>query len=133
MDMDAQGNRFLLDSPQLVAVRCHRNANAAAERDRFLAMAARGAVLVSPSVSEGEQLAMNSAMKAGFPVIFVRRSGFSDFAKPGGELFDRCAAGQLLQLSPWPYTTRQEPLTRKKCLAMNDVAADICAGHDLLL
>lgn len=130
LTLDTQGNRFLLDAPWMVAVRCSRSADVTAERERYLAMARRGAVLVSPSVSPGEKAAMRAAMDCGYPVVFVRPQGFSNFAKPGGRTFDICAAGRFLQVSAWPFTTRPDELDRKRCLAMNAVASALAAGHD---
>lgn len=124
------GNRFLLDNPNKVAVKCHRNMTAAEKERtimRFLMMAQRGAVLVSPRISQGEKDVMDMIQAAGFPFIQLLENGFSPMWKPGGEMFDACASGQVLLVAPWPYHTDRHAITRDQCLFLNDLAALICS------
>ena len=92
----ALGNRFLLDRPLKVPVRCSRRLTEKeieGEVARFLGMAKEGAVLVSPSISPGEKRVMRAAFDAGFPVVYLQENGLGELASPGwGE--DGC-------LQPW--------------------------------
>ena len=123
------GNRFLLDSPNKVAVKCHRDMTEE-EKERtiahFLMMAQRGAVLVSPRISQGEKDVMDMIQAAGFPFIQLLENGFSPYWKPGGEMFNACACGQVLLIAPWPYHSDRHTITRDQCNRLNDLAALIC-------
>ena len=124
------GNRFLLNSPNKVAVKCHRNMTEEEMEHtvaRFLMMAQRGAVLVSPRISPGEKAVMDMIQAAGFPFIQLLENGFSPLWKPGGEMFNACASGQVLLVAPWPHHTGRTTITRDQCNQLNDMAALICA------
>ena len=129
LSVTVMGNRFLLDSPNKVAVKCHRNMTEdEKERTiaRFLMMAQRGAVLVSPRISPGEKAVMDMIQEAGFPFIQLLENGFSPYWKPGGEMFNACASGQVLLVAPWPYHSDRHAITRDQCNLLNDLAATIC-------
>ena len=124
----AIGNRFLIDSPDMEQVQLTRKlteAQIAEERDKFLAMAKSGTVLVSPAISNGERVVMRTIMDAHLPQIFITPWGFNKFSKPGHQYFDACAEGRLLLLAPWPHQNERIPLTRAMCLALNKMAEDI--------
>ena len=124
---EAQGNIFLLERPERVAVRVSRRVKTgeeiAAVVERFVAMARGGAVLVSPSISPGEMAVRDALLDAELPFVLVRPSGFERYGKPSGRLFEACAAGRLLQVSEHPFTTRRVELTRPLCEEMNSLAA----------
>ena len=90
-------------------------------RDELLAAARRGAVLLSPCVSDGERQIARDALAAGLPLVTMANKGFSPRQKPAGRLFDACAAGNLLMLAPasWPYLPGEKPMTRFDATAMN--------------
>ena len=90
-------------------------------------MAQRGAVLVSPRISPGEKEVMDMAQAAGYPVIRLLENGFSPLWKPGGEMFDACARGQVLLVAPWPYHSERRTITRDQCNRLNELAATIAA------
>jgi len=124
----AIGNRFLLEHPDMEQVQLTRSlteAQIAKERDKFLAMAKTGTVLVSPAISTGEQVVMRTVMDAHLPQIFITPWGFNKFSKPGHQYFDACADGRLLLLAPWPHQNERIPLTRAMCLALNKMAENI--------
>ena len=124
----AIGNRFLLNCPDMEQVQLTRSlteVQIAMEKERFLAMAKTGTVLVSPAISTGEQVVMRSVMDAHLPQIFITPWGFNKFSKPGHQYFDACADGRLLLLAPWPHQNERIPLTRAMCLALNKMAEDI--------
>lgn len=124
------GNLFLLNSPNKVAVKCSRKlSKEEIERTttRHLMMAQRGAVMVSPRISPGEKSVIDMVQASGFPFILILENGFSPMWKPGGEMFDACASGQVLLVAPWPYHSDRRTITRDQCNQLNDLAALICS------
>ena len=122
------GNRFLLDNPVILQVRCSRRMSQndiAIEGDRLLAQAAKGAVLVSPSISPGEKAIMRRAFEAGYPIILIRDNGFAALSKPEGRLFDACAEGKVLMISKNEHHNDYQPLTASRCHEMNALARAI--------
>lgn len=125
----AIGNRFLLDRPVKIQVQCSRRLTVEqieAETTRLLALARKGAVLVSPSISPGEKHIMRAAFEEGLPLIILQENGFTDLAKPGGQRMEACARGQLLLLAPWQHHNEQITISRQQCLSLNDMAHMIC-------
>ena len=59
-----------------------------------------------------------------YRVITLKNKGFSPLYKPGGKLFDACAAGNLLMLAPvnWPYVPGEKPITRDQAQVLNRIA-----------
>ena len=90
-------------------------------REELFAAAKRGAVLLSPCVSDGERQIAREALAAGLPLITMANKGFSPLQKPSGRYFDACADGKLLMLAPaaWPYQPGEKPMTRFDATAMN--------------
>ena len=90
-------------------------------REELFAAAKRGAVLISPCVSDGERQIAREALAAGLPLITMQNKGFSPLQKPSGRYFDACADGKLLMLAPaaWPYQPGEKPMTRSDATAMN--------------
>ena len=121
---DARGN-LLKDAPPAVATREFEEKLAAA-----LAAGKGGAVLVSPCISQGEREIARRAFAAGYRVITLANKGFSPLYKPGGKLFEFCAAGNLLMLAPagWPYQPAEKPMTRVDALVLNRIA-QLIAGE----
>jgi hypothetical protein len=125
----AIGNRFLLDRPVKIQVQCSRRLTVEqieAETTRLLALARKGAVLVSPSISPGEKHIMRAAFEEHLPLIILQENGFTDLAKPGGQRMEACARGQLLLLAPWQHHNEQTTISRQLCLSLNDMARMIC-------
>ncbi len=102
-----------------------------AKAEAALAAATHGAVLISPAISHGEREIARRAYAAGRPVIVLCNKGFSPLYKPGGKLFEPCAAGNLLLLAPagWPYVPGEKPPTRESSLVLNRIA-QLIAGED---
>jgi len=131
-EMDALGNLFLLEWPQIVQVRCSRSLTQAAveqEVARTLRLCEQGAVLVTPSISPGEKAVTRAAFEAGHRVILLLENGFGEFAKPGGQLFDACAEGRLLLLAPWEHHTDKRAIKRWQCEELNAMAHTIANLH----
>lgn len=123
------GNRFLLDFPDKVAVKCSRRLTSQEIDDeckRYLSLASHGAVLVSPCISPGEKAVMACAFEAGYPIILLLENGFSPFQKPSGRQFDACSQGRLLLVAPWPHHGDYRKITRQQCNALNSLAQSIC-------
>lgn len=125
----AIGNRFLLDRPELVQVQCSRSLTPEqikAKVEECLEACRHGAVLVSPSISNGEKAVMRAAYEGGFPMIYLQENGFTDLAKPGGKRMETCAEGRLLILAPWEHHNEKTTITRSQCLSLNDIARFLC-------
>jgi len=123
--VSTMGNLQLLQHPSIIQVYCSRRMSdeeIARDGDRLLA---QGAVLVSPAISPGEKAIMNRALEAGKPVILICNNGFTDLSKPGGKLFDACAAGRVLMVSPYEHRNHYQPLTAECCRQMNALARAI--------
>ncbi len=122
------GNHFLLDNPDKMAVIVHRrytDEENARLREEWLACGERGGVLVSAAIAQKEKEVMREAMNRGYKIILLRENGFPKLYKPSGESFDACAAGLLLQISPWEYHTEKKVITREQCLYLNAMAGKI--------
>ena len=125
----AIGNRFLLERPLLVQVQCSRSLTEEqieAKISECLALARSGAVLVSPSISEGEKAVMRATFMEGLPLIILQENGFTDLAKPGGKRMEACQRGQLLLLAPWQHHNERLTIKRSQCLSLNEMAKMIC-------
>ena len=88
--------------------------------------ARQGAVMVSPFISDKEKEVMIVLLAEEHPIIYIADNGFSDYYKPGDGLFDAVAAGRVLILSPWEYDPSKRHVTRAECVAMNQMAEEIC-------
>lgn len=124
----ALGNLFLLDAPLVVALRLSRSTppdRLSTVMAQVLAKVERGAVLVGPFISPAEREIKRRAIAAGGSLIALLPEGVSPFQKPGGADFDLCAAGRLLQLSPFPFAAGASSLSKEKCEWLNSVARAI--------
>ena len=125
------GNRFLLNIPDKVAVIVHRRYTDDENvrlREEWLECGERGGVLVSAAISPREKEVMREAMNRGYNIILLRENGFPKLYKPSGEVFDACAEGLLLQISPWEFHQEKRVITRAQCLHLNAMAERI-AGN----
>lgn len=121
---DARG-KLLKDDPPAVATSEFQEKLAAA-----LAAAKRGAVVISPCISQGEREIARRVFEAGGRVITLANKGFSPLYKPGGKLFESCAKGNLLMLAPrgWPYQPAERTMTRIDAMILNRIA-QLIAGE----
>ena len=123
--MAAIGNLSLLHHSCILQVYCSRRMTQeeiTCEGDRLLA---QHAVLVSPAISTGEKAIINRAIEKEVPVILIWRNGFDELTKPGGKLFNPCAAGKLLLISPFEHRNDYQALTAECCRQMNALARAI--------
>ncbi len=88
--------------------------------------ARKGAVMVSPFIHEKERDVLNVLLSEGHSVIYIADNGFGEYYKPSDLLFDAVANKQVLILSPWPYDPKKKHITRAECVAMNQMAEEIC-------
>ena len=115
-------NEYLRDNPRRLT-----EAEIQAKVGECLSAAAKGAVLVSPSISPGEKAVMHAAFEHGYPLIYLQENGFTDLAKPGGQRMEACARGQLLILAPWEHHNERTSIRRDQCLSLNEMARIICS------
>jgi hypothetical protein len=64
-----------------------------------------------------------------WPFICLTDNGFRDYYKPSDALFDACAAGRVLILSPWQYDANKRHISRADCQALNNMAEEIAQYH----
>ena len=90
----------------------------------LLSMAEKGAVLMSPCISDGEREIARRAMEANAKLITLSNKGFSPLFKPSGRAFDSASEGRLLMLAPagWPYCPGEKKMTRFDACALNRIA-----------
>ena len=88
--------------------------------------ARKGIVMISPFISTQEKQVMQVLLREQLPFILLADNGFRDYYKPSDILFDACAAGLVLILSPWPYDAKKRHITREECVALNAMAEEIC-------
>lgn len=91
-----------------------------------LAAARQGSVMVSPFISSWEKDILHTLLNEQRPIIYLADNGFKDYFKPSALLFDAVAAGRLLILSPWPYDASKRRVSRADCIALNNIAEEIC-------
>lgn len=89
--------------------------------------ARQSVVMVSPFISPDEKQVMQVLLREQHPFILLTDNGFRDYYKPADILFDACAAGHLLILSPWPYDGGKRHISRADCMALNGMAEEICS------
>ena len=134
---DGVGNVALLHAGSYMPVHVrHTMVEAAAHGDNKAlrdymngcVLAARGgSVMVSPFISADEKRVMNVLLKERWPFIVLADNGFRNYYKPTDILFDACAAGRVLILSPWPYDAGKRHISRADCVALNTMAEEISA------
>ena len=134
---DGVGNVALLHAGSYMPVHVrHTMVEAAAHGDNKAlrdymngcVLAARGgSVMVSPFISADEKRVMNVLLKEEWPFIVLADNGFRNYFKPADILFDACAAGRVLILSPWPYDAGKRHISRADCVALNTMAEEISA------
>ena len=122
------GNQFLLNFPLKVQVQCSRKLTEEQIEDKWmelLDLSEQGYVIVTPGISPGEKTIMNRAIDAGLPIIILTKKSYSNKDKPPGRLFDACAKGMLLLVSP-KLKGADNNLTKEQCMQLNDLAHAIC-------
>ena len=112
------------------------------QKERQLAEARSGVVLVSPGISTGESLVIDTAITEGLPVIHLQKKPIERYWKPELRRFEACARGALLILSPWgldeelmktaPNGT-DTPSDYARFHHLNDLAEEICNTTDVTL
>lgn len=121
----AYGNFQLLECPFKEQVVVHRADSAETlqrNRERWLYTAANGGVLVSPFISAAEKAVRTEADEAGGRFILIINEPIGERYKPSGRDFELCEAGRLLIIS----ANAPGALSRAACLAMNELAKNIC-------
>lgn len=129
LPMAAMGNPALLAAPTKLQVQCSRHLypwEIEQRKQTFLAAGRKGAVIVSPCISPGEQQIATACMTAGIPLIVLLLKGFPPFFKPQPRYLEACSAGRLLMLAPYPWQNEKLTDMRARCLRLNDLAAAIC-------
>lgn len=131
VQVDAVGNMDLLRRP-MMAVHCRRmwsEEQTRAHQNACILAARKGTVLVGAFISKTEKAVLRKAQDEGLPVVHVQKEGFSERYKPIGRDFENCAAGLLLQLTPFEYDTIKTAITRQQCQQLNRMAESLASGQ----
>lgn len=133
---DGVGNTTLLMSERFAPVHVRSLLVRAAEqgdgeplrnyKNSCVVAARQGVVMVSPFISADEKQVMEVLVREQRAFICLTDNGFRDYYKPFDGLFDACAAGRVLILSPWPYDAGKRHISRADCVALNKMAEEIC-------
>ena len=133
---DGVGNATLLMAGQFMPVHVrsvwvkdaeHGDSQSLRDYKNGCVLAARkGVVMVSPFISTDEKQVMQVLLREQLPFIVLADNGFREYYKPSDVLFDACAAGRVLILSPWPYDVEKRKISREECVALNGMAEEIC-------
>lgn len=135
----AFGNLFLLQWVDKQQVMCHRRhpitkepyettADFRQQYETWLSQARSGyTVLVTPGISKGEQVVRNACISDRLPLILLQKEPITDFWKPGPTLFEACADGSLLILSP--YGQEAHASDYELFHNLNALATEICAFY----
>lgn len=122
------GNAFLLKHPRRVSVQFSRRSTEAEWpqiEQQFVDHLAQGYVFVSPFISPFEKRVLQGVIAEGGRAIRLTHRFFGERYKPGGQLFNLCAQGRLLELSVAGAFERYARLSREACLKLNEVAGVI--------
>lgn len=136
---DGVGNTMLLMAEKMAVVHVRSALVKAAERgdveplrnykNSCVLAARKGAVMVSPFISPHEKQVMQVLLDEQWPFVCLTDNGFRDYYKPSDALFDACAAGRVLILSPWQYDANKRHISRADCQALNNMAEEIAQYH----
>ena len=137
---DGVGNAVLLMEGSFATVHVRRVMVKAAESGDDMPLrnymngcilaARKGTVMVSPFISPQEKRVMQVLLQEQHPFMLLVDNGFRDYYKPADALFDACAAGRVLILSPWPYDAGKRHISRADCMALNAMADEICKNQE---
>ncbi len=123
------GNIHLLSADRLLPVHVSSRQSEAAIQQQIQSLieaAEQGVILVSPFICEAEKTVEQAIIERNLPHVKLLENGFSQFFKPAGKAFDACVEGKLLLLAPWQHHNDWRKISRAQCLALNQMAADIC-------
>ena len=136
---DGVGNTMLLMAEKMAVVHVRSALVKAAERgdveplrnykNSCVLAARKGAVMVSPFISPHEKQVMQVLLDEQWPFVCLTDNGFRDYYKPSDALFDACAAGRVLILSPWQYDANKRHISRADCQALNNMAEEMVQYH----
>jgi len=133
------GNMLLLRQPEKHQVFFHRRTNGVpteetdfwnTERERLMAAANSGNVLVTPGISECEKRIKNMALAQKLRLIHVQAEPIGRYWKPERSRFEACAHGSLLVLAPWPEDMPSFASDYDRFHYLNWLAEVVCSiGH----
>lgn len=132
----AFGNMLLLRQPEKHQVFFHRYTNRVrteetdvwtSERERLVAAAESGDVLVTPGISECEKRIKQMALARRFRLVHVQSEPIGPYWKPERSRFEACASGTLLIVAPWPEDLPVFRSDYERFHYLNHLAEIICA------
>lgn len=130
-EYEAYGNIFLLDDPDIEAVKVSSKYTAEELRQRkynWKKTVENCGVLASPFISKAEKKVRDWAIDNGGRFIIMLDNGFGERFTPKGILHQLCAEGRLLLIAPAEHSTSKIKRGKDYWERMNRLAAAISSG-----
>lgn len=128
----AMGNCFLANETVLVPLRMSRRATSAEIKACSETLAERGitegAVVITPCVSQGEQIIVDTLLTAGHRVIRMQHEAMSTHYAPSDRFLPFLASGQMLLLAPWPEQPLSNRPNKGRFELMNAMCRVLCGS-----
>lgn len=131
---DMVGNQCLLLAQRMIAVHVRRVWNAEQTRafmNECILAARKGAVLISPFISEAERAIRDEALKEHLSIIVVHDKPLPELYKPEPMYFDACRDGRILIISPIKGHFSNKDLTYAQCKEMNALSEAIASNRSI--
>lgn len=132
-DCHFYGNFQLLKNPSKDAVVVHRRysqGELAMKRAEWKYTIDNGGVVVGAFIEDREKEVFRYAASTGGKIILISNKALADREKPYESLFNLCASGQLLIISPeLPPLTGKANVSRRQCVLMNSFAEKLAAAR----
>ena len=125
---DTIGNQYLLLAQHLKPVHVRRAWNQEQTRNYMnecILSARKGAILISPFISEAERAVRDEALKEYLPIIIVHHASLPELYKPEPMFFDACTEGRILIVAPQGQQSLTTTITYAHCSALNRFAETI--------
>lgn len=125
---DTIGNQRLLLAQHLKPVHVRRAWNQEQTRNYMnecILSARKGAILISPFISEAERAVRDEALKEHLPIIIVHHASLPELYKPEPMFFDACTEGRILIVAPQGQQSLTTTITYAHCSALNRFAETI--------
>lgn len=133
---DMVGNQCLLLAQCMIAVHVRRAWNAEQTRafmNECILAARKGAVLISPFISEAERAVRDEALKEHLSIIVIHDKPLPELYKPEPMYFDACREGRILIISPVKGHFLNKDLTYAQCKEMNALSEAIASSRSIVL
>lgn len=130
------GNHSLLEFPVINPIVIHRKDNDEVllrKIEKWNYAIYNGGIIAGAFISPKEKEIYHKALENNSKIILISPNSYSERSKPYGRLFEHCKNGNLLIISPKiiserPYFLKNDKISRKDCVLMNEIAESFSAG-----